>query len=184
MLWYKKFKINMPDDLKSMCDDYTRKYKHEPFWTYKSVADSKMWTIPPLGENRKRMYDDVSLEILEKINILKQSITAITNLKLEQETPVDCIWKFDENFNHCPIHTDVGGEHTGSVVASIFGNFKIHLHTEDVVGAPIIESITIDESTLIALNNTEFPHSVEGQGDLLVFGADKNMRPEEYFANV
>lgn len=174
----------MPNDLKPMCDDYTKKFKHEPFWTYKSVADSKMWTIPPLGENRKRINHTLLKLYLKKINALKQSITAITDLKLEQQSRVDCIWRFDENFNHCPIHIDAGGEHTGSVVASIFGNFKIHLHAEDVVESPIIESIAIDESTIIALNNTEFPHSVEGQGDLLVFGADKHMKPEEYFADV
>ena len=39
----------------------------------------------------------------------------------------------------------------------------------------------MDESNLIALNNTKYPHSVEGQGDLLVLGTDKNIKPEEYF---
>ena len=143
MLWYKQFKISMPDDLKSMCNDYTKKFKHEPFWTYKSVADSKMWTIPPLGENRKRMYHTFNSKISEKINVLKQSITAITDLKLEQESPVDCIWRFDKNFNHCPIHIDAGGEHTGTVVTTLSGSFKLHLHAEDVVESPIIESIAI-----------------------------------------
>ncbi|SVD47931.1 uncharacterized protein METZ01_LOCUS400785, partial [marine metagenome] len=31
-----------------MCEDYTEKFDYEPFGTYKSVVDSKMWTIPPL----------------------------------------------------------------------------------------------------------------------------------------
>ena len=50
MLWYKKFDYNMKDDLKVMCNEYTEQFDHEPFWTYKSVANSKMWIIPPLGE--------------------------------------------------------------------------------------------------------------------------------------
>ena len=76
---------------------------------------------------------------------------------------------------HCPIHMDSGGEHTGSVVTSVSGNFKIHLHKEDTPNSPILETINVDESNLIALNNTKYPHSVEGQGDLLVLGT------KEYF---
>ena len=68
------------------------------------------------------------------------------------------------------------------MVAKISGNFKLHLHEEDKENSKIVE--TIDIEGLIALNNTVYPHSVEGQGDLLVFGADKDMVPEEYFANV
>jgi len=179
MLRYKKFKVSMPSNLKSMCEEYTEQFDCEPFWTYKSVADSKMWTIPPLGKDRRRMYDKVSNEVLEQIVNFKQHITEITKLKFSEA--VDCIWRFDKNFTHCPIHTDTGGEHTGSVVTSISGNFKIHLHKEDTLNSPILETINMDESNLIALNNTKYPHSVEGQGDLLVLGTDKNIKPEEYF---
>lgn len=182
MLWYKKFDYNMKDDLKTMCNEYTEQFDHEPFWTYKSVANSKMWTIPPLGEKRKRLFDVVDYAVLQNIRSLKKSITETTGLKLEDDSPVDCIWRFDEKFTHCPIHTDAGGEHTGSVVAKISGNFKLHLHEKDEENSKIVE--TIDIEGLIALNNTVYPHSVEGQGDLLVFGADKDMVPEEYFANV
>tara|TARA_B100001057_G_scaffold424918_1_gene447971 strand:+ start:131 stop:685 length:555 start_codon:yes stop_codon:yes gene_type:complete len=183
MLWYKEFKNNMPQDLKSMCIEYTQKFNHEPFWTYKSVANSKMWTIPPLGENRRRMYDEVPTQVLENISNFKKMITDITKLELENDSPVDCIWRFDENFTSCPIHTDAGGEHTGSVVTSVVGNFKIHLHVDDFPNSPIIDSVDVNESNLIVLNNTVYPHSVEGQGDLLVFGAEKYMKPEEYFKN-
>jgi|TARA_B100001245_G_scaffold151844_1_gene113692 hypothetical protein len=179
MLRYKKFKVSMPSNLKSMCEEYTEQFDCEPFWTYKSVADSKMWTIPPLGKDRRRMYDKISNEVLEQIVNFKQHITEITKLKFSEA--VDCIWRFDKNFTHCPIHTDTGGEHTGSVVTSISGNFKIHLHKEDTPNSPILETINVDESNLIALNNTKYPHSVEGQGDLLVLGTDKNIKPEEYF---
>ena len=178
-MWYIEFKVSIPSNLKSMCEEYTEQFDCEPFWTYKSVADSKMWTIPPLGKDRRRMYDKISNEVLEQIVNFKQHITEITKLKFSEA--VDCIWRFDKNFTHCPIHTDTGGEHTGSVVTSISGNFKIHLHKEDTPNSPILETINVDESNLIALNNTKYPHSVEGQGDLLVLGTDKNIKPEEYF---
>jgi len=172
-MWYKEFKVSIPSNLKTMCEDYTEKFDYEPFGTYKSVVDSKMWTIPPLGKDRRRMYDKVSNEVLEQIGKFKQYITEITKLKFGEA--VDCIWRFDKSFTHCPIHMDSGGEHTGSVVTSISGNFKIHLHKEDTPNSPILETINVDESNLIALNNTKYPHSVEGQGDLLVLGT------KEYF---
>ena len=97
MLRYKKFKVSMPSNLKSMCEEYTEQFDCEPFWTYKSVADSKMWTIPPLGKDRRRMYDKISNEVLEQIVNFKQHITEITKLKFSEA--VDCIWRFDKNFN-------------------------------------------------------------------------------------
>ena len=74
-----------------------------------------------------------------------------------------------------------GGEHTGSVVTCISGNFKIHLHAADEPDSPIIESVNINGQTLVALNNTVFPHSVEGIGDLVVFGTAVKTDTKEYF---
>ena len=175
-MWYKEFKFSIPSNLKTMCEEYTEKFDYEPFGTYKSVADSKMWTIPPLGKDRHRLYDKVSNEVLEQITNLKKLITEITKLKFGEA--VDCIWRFDKSFTHCPIHMDSGEEHTGSVVTSISGNFKIHLHKEDTPNSPILKTVNVDGSNLIALNNTKYPHSVEGQGDLLVLGT------KEYFKDV
>ena len=51
-----------------------------------------MWTIiPPLGEKRKRLFDVVDYAVLQNIRGLKKSITETTGLKLEEESPVDCI---------------------------------------------------------------------------------------------
>jgi len=181
MLWYKKFDYNMKNDFKIMCKEYTENFQHEPFWTYKSVQDSKMWNIPPLGEKRKRLFDVVDYVTIQNMRNLKDQIKEVTGLRCQGDHSVDCIWRFDKNFKHCPVHIDEGGEHTGSVVTTISGNFKLHLHEEDKPDAKILD--TVDVEGLIALNNTEFAHSVEGQGDLLVIGVDHNMNPKEYFAN-
>jgi hypothetical protein len=174
----------MPQDLKDVCKTYITQYDHEPFWTYKSVADSKMWTVPPLGPNRVRLYEVVPNETLEQFNKIGELVTGISKLDVKNDLPVVTLWEYDEKFTQCPVHIDGGGEHTGSLVCSITGNFKLRLHSKDEQDAPIIDTVDVDESTLLTLNNTEFPHSVEGQGLLLVFGTDKKMNPQEYFADV
>ena len=187
MLWYKKFKISMPQDLKEVCKTYITQYEHEPLWSYKSVADSKMWTVPPLGPigpDRIRFYDQVPSDTLKQFDEIGKIVTEVSGLELEEKSPVTVLWEYNKDFPHCPVHVDGGGEHTGSLINPIVGNFKLHLHSKDDQDAPIIDTVNIDESTLLALNNTEFPHSVEGQGLLLVFGTDKKMKPQEYFADV
>ena len=113
MKWYKEFKVNMPQNLKSVCNSYTEVFEYEPIWTYKSVEDSKMWVIPPLGKNRIRLDDNGASDKLANI---RELVTSITELHLEEETPILAIWRFDGKFPHCPVHVDGGGEHTGSVV--------------------------------------------------------------------
>ena len=180
MKWYKEFSVNMPQNLKSVCNSYTDVFEYEPIWTYESVEDSKMWVIPPLGKNRTRLDDRGASDKLANI---RELVTTITELYLEEETPILAIWRFDEKFPHCPVHIDQGGEHTGSVVTCISGNFKIHLHAADEPDSPIIESVNINGQTLVALNNTVFPHSVEGIGDLVVFGTAVKTDTKEYFKN-
>lgn len=181
MIWAKEFKVNMPQNLKLVAEDYIRNYDHEPFNTYKSVANSKMWVIPPLGNNRIRLDDGGANN---KLSNIRQLVTNITELTLEEKTPILAIWRFDSKFKHCPIHIDSGGEHTGSVVTCISGSFKLHLHKEDKPNSPIIESLNITKDKLVALNNTVFPHSVEGQGDLIVFGTSKQTNLKEYFNGI
>jgi len=178
MIWAREFSVDMPSVLKTVCELYTETFEHEPLNVYKSVADSKMWVIPPLGENRIRLDDGGANDSL--VNVRKL-VTDITGLALEEKTPILAIWRFDEVFTHCPIHIDDGGEHTGSIVTCISGSFKLHLHEEDKPDSSIISSININENKLVALNNTVFPHSVEGQGDLIVFGTSKQTNPKEYF---
>jgi hypothetical protein len=178
MIWAKEFDIDMPDNLQSVCQNYMKHFDPEPPFRYKSVVDSKMWVIPPLGINRKRLDDGGANGRLANV---RELVTKITGLALEEKTPILAIWKFDENFTSCPIHIDDGGEHTGSIVTCITGKFKLHLHSEDKPGSTILETININKSKLVALNNTVFPHSVEGQGDLIVFGTSKETNPLEYF---
>ena len=181
MIWAKEFKVSMPENLKLVADRYTKTFDYEPINTYKSVADSKMWVIPPLGENRIRLDDGGAND---KLSNIRKLVTDITGLALEEKTPILAIWRYDENFKHCPVHIDPGGEHTGSIVTCISGSFKLHLHEEDKADSPIINTINIDNTKLVALNNTEFPHSVEGQGDLIVFGTSIQTNTKEYFNDI
>ena len=178
MIWAKEFDVDMPSNLKTIANNYVKSFDPEPPFAYKSVVDSKMWVIPPLGENRVRLDDGGANDNL--INV-RQLVTKVTGLALEEKTPILAIWRYDENFTKCPIHIDEGGEHTGSVVTCISGNFNLHLHEKDELDSPIIETIAINKNKLVALNNTVFPHSVEGQGDLIVFGTSKQTNTEEYF---
>lgn len=171
----------MPWKLRETGIAYTRSFQPEPPWTYKSVADSKMWVIPPLGKDRVRLDDNGASDYLADV---RAKVTEITGLALEEKTPILAIWRFDKDFPKCPVHIDEGGEHTGSIVTCINGEFKLHLHAEDAEDSPIIETVEINSTKLIALNNTEFPHSVEGQGNLIVFGTAKETNTEEYFKNV
>lgn len=189
MIWAKEFKVTMPENLKLVADLYTKTYDYEPINTYKSVVDSKMWVIPPLGSNeaaatgsnRVRLDDGGAND---KLSNIRELVAHITNSQLEDNPPVLAIWRYDENFTHCPVHIDTGGEHTGSIVTCISGSFKLHLHEEDKADSPIINTINIDDNKLVALNNTVFPHSVEGQGDLIVFTTSKNLNIEEYFNDI
>jgi hypothetical protein len=181
MIWAKEFKVSMPENLKLVAHDYTKNYNYEPFNTYKSVANSKMWVIPPLGKNRIRLDDGGASN---KLSNVRELVTNITGLALEEKTPILAIWRYDNNFKRCPVHIDDGGEHTGSIVTCISGSFKLHLHEHDDENSYIIKTITIDKNKLVALNNTIFPHSVEGQGDLIVFGTSKQTNIKEYFNEI
>ena len=98
MIWAREFSVDMPSVLKTVCEIYTETFEHEPFGIYKSVADSKMWVIPPLGENRVRLDDGGANNSLTNIRKL---VTDITGLALEEKTPILAIWRFDEVFTHC-----------------------------------------------------------------------------------
>jgi len=180
MKWYREFDIVMPHDLKSICESFIKKNKPEPYYTYYSVEDSNMWVIPPLGPKRERLYAAET----EQLSGVRKLVTDTTGLNLEHDSPFMAIWQFDEAFPHCPVHIDDGAEHTGSVVTSISGDFKLHLHANDSLDSPIVESVNVPANKVIALNNTVFPHSVEGIGDLIVFGVDNHMNAEEYFKDV
>jgi hypothetical protein len=170
MKWYKKFKVNMPSLLSEVCTQYTKDYATEPQYAYKSTENSDMWI----------MWQESGHTLpLKSITDLTQDITG---LNLDYDLGFVVIWRYDDKFPKCPIHIDDGrgngGKHNGSVCTAINGSFKIHYHDEN---NNIIDSVDVNDKTLICLNNTRFPHSVEGKGDLIVFGVDLLTEPEVYW---
>jgi len=180
MLWAKTYPITVPDYFTGFCQDFTENNDPVPVGTYESVADSSMWTI--WNKNPNNYQNQALLEI-------RQNIKNITGLNLDYPKGFFCIWRYDENFTKCPIHIDGQGTYSGditpikqsaSVCTSIHGEFKIHLHHRDT--NEIVDSVLVTTSNIIVLNNTMYPHSVEGQGDLAVFGVDLLNNLEEFFA--
>jgi hypothetical protein len=180
MLWVKSYPITLPDYFAGLCQDFTENNDPAPKGMYESVADSSMWTI--WNTNPDNYQNQTLLE-------LRQNIQNITGANLNYPKGFLCIWRYDENFTNCPIHIDGQGtnsgditpiKHAGSVCTSIHGEFKIRLHHRDT--NEIVDSVPVTTSNVIVLNNTVYPHSVEGQGDLAVFGVDLQSNPEEFFA--
>ena len=180
MIWAKEFEVNMPSTLKLVCESFTDNNLSEEPWLYTAVEDSDCWCIPPLGPNRERLYAPE----VEQLSDVRKLVSEISGLNLNFATPFVSVWRFDKNFPKCPVHIDPGGEHTGSVVTCISGKLQLHLHEKNELNSPIISTIDVSPYKLIALNNTEFPHSVSGFGDLIVFGVDNHTNAEEYFRDV
>ena len=180
MMWYKEFEVDMPSTLKLVCESFTTKHSPEEPWLYTAVEDSDIWNIPPLGPNRERLYAPE----VEQLSDVRKLVSEISGLNLDFATPFISIWRFNESFPKCPVHVDPGVEHTGSVVTCISGKLQLHLHEKNELNSPIISTIDVSPYKLIALNNTEFPHSVSGFGDLIVFGVDNHTNAEEYFRDV
>jgi len=172
MKWHRKFKIALPQDFYDVCNKYIRNNPPEPYFRYMSVEDSDMWTM---------WMDDPQAGYVSGV---RETILYITGLDLDYEQGFVVLWKFDEEFKHCPIHVDsgkgTGGKHNGSICTALSGNFKIHLHADDLEET-ILDTVEVDSNTIIALNNTQFPHSVEGEGVLIVFGVDLETDPEVYW---
>mgnify|MGYP001177097048 FL=1 len=178
MLWVKTYPITIPDYFAGFCQDFTENNDPAPEGMYESVADSSMWTIWNTDQNKRQQLAE-----------FRQNIKNVTGANLDYPKGFLCIWRYDENFTQCPIHIDGQGthsgditprKHNGSVCTSIHGEFKIHLHHRDT--NEILDSVSVTTSNVIVLNNTVYPHSVEGQGDLAVFGVDLQSNPEEFFA--
>ena len=170
MIWMKQFDVDMPAVLAEVCTAFTINNAPEAPWQYKSVRDSSMWNIW------------MKFPVSQRLAPVRSLVNEITGLNLDYPTGFVSVWRYDENFPVCPVHIDGGGAHTGSVVTCISGDFSLRLHSADREGSNIVHSVDVTPSTLIALNNSVFPHSVAGSGDLIVFGVDKRLRPQEYFA--
>ena len=179
MLWVKEYPFNMPDYFKDVCIDFIEHNEPEGPYQYESVQDSKMWLI----WNSMNQYSD-------RLAQVRQMVRETTGANLDYDKGFTAIWRYDENFKQCPIHIDGNGyredgsegerKHNGSICTSIDGNFKLHLHHQDT--KEIADTIEITNKNVVVLNNTVYPHSVQGQGDLIVFGIDLQSNPEEFFA--
>tara|TARA_B100001057_G_C22823488_1_gene940393 strand:+ start:1410 stop:1955 length:546 start_codon:yes stop_codon:yes gene_type:complete len=177
MIWAREFLADMLPELKPICENFTKNNPPEAKGTYKAVGDSDCWCIPPLGPNRERLYAPE----VEQLSAVRALVAKTTGLNVDYDMPFISVWRFGDYFPRCPVHVDPGKEHTGSVVTCISGELQLHLHEENLPDSPIINTINVKPSRLIALNNTHFPHSVSGWGDLVVFGTDKATNAEEYF---
>lgn len=179
MLWVKEYPFNMPDYFQDVCREFLENNEPEDSNQYESVQDSKMWLI----WNHNRYHSPKLVDI-------RKQILETTGANLEYDKGFTAIWRYDENFPQCPIHIDGAGyndkgepgerKHNGSICTSLTGTFKLHLHHQDT--EEIVETVEITDKKLVVLNNTVYPHSVQGQGDLIVFGIDLQSDPEEFFA--
>jgi len=189
MLWVKKYSINMPAYFKTICNEYTEKHNPDPVGIYENAWDSKGWTIwnkdqkDSSNHSHLKIYQQLSKSdassLAQGLTEIRQNINDITGANLEYPKGFCYIWRYDENFPKCPTHIDGPEEMAGSICSSISGKFKIHLHHKNT--NKILDTVTVTDKDLIVLNNTVYPHSVEGQGDLVVFGIDSQSNPEEFF---
>jgi len=172
MRWYKQFDIDMPITLADTCNQYTENNPPEPPYNYDFMEDSTMWII---WNN-----DDVS----SQLNDVRELISHTAGVEVDDEVGFVVVWRYDEKFNRSPVHIDYGrdngGKQNGSVCTAISGDLKIHLHADDA-DKTIIDTVHVTSNTVIALNNTKFYHSVEGHGDLIIFGVNLDTDPEEYW---
>ena len=110
-------------------------------------------------------------------NIKEQlkTITGLSTMRLFSETyqhGYGSIWRYDKNFPKCPVHIDdeekMNSTHKGSLCISVSGSHEIFLH--DTITKKKIKSVVIKDNDIMFLNNREYYHSVEGNGDLCVIG--------------
>lgn len=154
----------MPQELAQTADYIVKNLKHEPFYAYESTANSKMWLV--------QNHDP----IMERIKNVRNLISNTAKCNLDFKMGYIAVWRFDEDFPQCPAHIDE--KQTGSIVSCVNGTFEIILHDKNDLST--VDRVTVDKDSIVALNNTQFLHSVKGQGDLVVFGID--IVPGEYFA--
>jgi hypothetical protein len=172
MKWYKKFNMKLSEEFKTECTEFIKNNPPEPPNAYYTVGESDMWTMW------------LSEEDSEVISDIREAIKLKTGLNLKYDEGFVVIWNFNDNFKECPTHIDSGrlsgGKHNGSVCVALNGNFKINLRSEEF-GGDILDEVIVDDKSVVALNNTVFPHNVEGKGDLIVFGVDLLTEPEVYW---
>lgn len=127
------------------------------------VMDSTTWTF----------YD------AEGLHNVKQQLGSITGFNLLYEHGYGCIWRYDDHFPKCPVHIDYKAQHIGSLCISVSGSHRIYLHDETTHEKN--ESVILKNNKIMFLKNSEYWHSVEGQGDLLIFGCEDIENRENHY---
>jgi len=157
--WQTSYTIS--DNLKGLITDMCNvKLNENPddkdIWqrTSNITLDSNTWTF---------------YEADELINI-KEQIKSITGLNTLYEHGYTCIWRYDESFPKCPIHIDDKAQHKGSLCISLSGYHNMFLH--HIETKEKLEKITIKDNDIMFIKNSEYYHSVEGNGDLLILGVE------------
>ena len=101
---------------------------------------------------------------------VQEQLKIFTGLNTAYKHGFCCIWRYDADFPKCPIHIDDKAQHKGSICISLTGKHEIFLHDEKTKEKT--ESVIISDNTIIFLRNSEYYHSVEGNGDLLCLGVE------------
>lgn len=178
MKWHRKFDMELSEEFKNECTEFVNNNEATAKNTYYTVGDSDMWIIWLLNQDSFIAQDS------KAFSDTREHIKLITGLNLKYHDGFVVIWRFDEHFDECPTHIDSGrlsgGAHNGSVCIALNGSFKINLRTNES-GGDIIEEVIVDNKSIVTLNNTVFPHNVEGCGDLIVFGVDTETHPEDHW---
>jgi hypothetical protein len=153
---------NISDNLKRLILDMCDVKLNEP------PDDREIWqrtSSITLNSNTWTFY-----EAAELINI-KEQIKNTTGLNTIYEHGYTCIWRYDEEFPKCPIHIDDEAQHKGSLCISLSGYHNIFLH--DIKTKEKLEKITVKDNSIMFIKNSEYYHSVEGNGDLWILGVKK-----------
>ena len=157
MMW--QISYNISDDLKD---------------TISSICDVKLKGKPDKQKSPGRTphitlasYTWVFYEA-EGLKEVKEQLKIVTGLETIYEHGYTCIWRYDKTFPKCPIHIDNKAQHKGSLCISLSGHHTIFLH--DANTKEKLERVRVEDNRIMFIRNSEYYHSVEGDGDLWILG--------------
>ena len=164
--WHKNFKL-LDEQLKivqELCSKIVVNKSDDDIWqrTKSIVQDSRTWTF----------------YVADGIVEVKKMLEDVTKLNLTYNYGYCCIWRYDEDFPKSSIHIDEEAQHSGTVCIAAGSDSKFEIFFHDTKTKEKLDSVIVEGNNIIALNNANFWHSVEGKGDLFILGAEKK---ENYF---